>query len=174
MENIIAVGEELRKYFYESGLSFLSSVPQRRIQEMILAMAQKGYSGKMADCDELRTGHRTTYGHFLSKGKWDHEKVETIQRHKSFQTILSVAEKANQPVYLSIDDTVVPKKKPSRRAAHPMGGKRVALFPPGRQKGIWLSNTFCHRQHRQQYIMLQFAPLLPRAWNESGYDRGSD
>ena len=122
MENIIAVGEEFRKYFYESGLSFLSSVPQRRIQEMILAMAQKGYSGKMADCDELRTGHRTTYGHFLSKGKWDHEKVETIQRHKSFQTILSVAEKANQPVYLSIDDTVVPKKKPSRRAAHPMEG----------------------------------------------------
>lgn len=122
MENIIAVGEELRKYFIESGLNFLPSVPQRRIQEMILAMAQKGYSGKMADCGELRTGHRTTYGHFLSKGKWDHEKVETIQRHKSFQTILSVAEKANQSVYLSIDDTVVPKKKPSRRAAHPMEG----------------------------------------------------
>ena len=122
MENIIAVGEELHKYFFESGLNFLPSVPQRRIQEMILAMAQKGYSGKMADCGELRTGHRTTYRHFLSKGKWDHEKVETIQRHKSFQTILSVAEKANQPVYLSIDDTVVPKKKPSRRAAHPMEG----------------------------------------------------
>ena len=42
MENSITVGEELRKYFYESGLDFLSSVPQRRIQEMILAMAQKG------------------------------------------------------------------------------------------------------------------------------------
>ena len=36
MENGIPVGEELRKYFYESGLNFLSSVPQRRIQEMIL------------------------------------------------------------------------------------------------------------------------------------------
>lgn len=173
MENIIAVGEELHKYFFESGLNFLPSVPQRRIQEMILAMAQKGYSGKMADCGELRTGHRTTYRHFLSKGKWNHEKVEKIQRHKSFQTILSVAEKANQPVYLSIDDTVVPKKTPPSCSAS-YGGNRVALFPPGRQKGIWLSNTCCHCQHRQQYIMLQFAPLLPRAWNESGYDRGSD
>ena len=122
MENSITVGEELRKYFYESGLNFLSSVPQRRIQEMILAMAQKGHSGKMTDCGELGMGHRTTYGHFLSKGKWDHEKVEAVQRQKSFQTILSVAEKANQTVFLSIDDTVVPKKKPSRRAARPMEG----------------------------------------------------
>lgn len=113
MENRITVGEELRKYFYETGLNLLSSVPQRRIQEMILAMAQKGHSGKMTDCGELGAGHRTTYGHFLSKGKWDHAKVEAIQRQKSYLTILSVAEKANQPVYLSIDDTVVPKKKPS-------------------------------------------------------------
>lgn len=122
MKNSITVGEELRKYFYETGLNFLSSVPQRRIQEMILAMAQKGHSGKMTDWGELGAGHRTTYGHFLSKGKWDHEKVETLQRQKSFQTMLSVAEKANQPVYLSIDDTVVPKKKPSRRASRPMEG----------------------------------------------------
>ena len=73
----------------------------------------------MTDCGELGAGHRTTYGHFLSKGKWDHEKVETVQRQKSFQTILSVAEKANQPVFLSIDDTVVPKEKPSRCAMRP-------------------------------------------------------
>lgn len=67
MGNSITAGEELRKYFYESGLNFLSSVPQRRIQEMILTMAQKGHSGKMVDCGELGAGHRTTYGHFLSK-----------------------------------------------------------------------------------------------------------
>ena len=67
MGNSITAGEELRKYFYESGLNFLSSMPQRRIQEMILAMAQKGHSGKMVDCGELGAGHRTTYGHFLSK-----------------------------------------------------------------------------------------------------------
>lgn len=35
MENSIAVGEELRKYFYENGLNFLSSIPQRRIQELL-------------------------------------------------------------------------------------------------------------------------------------------
>ena len=75
MDNIIAGSEELRKYLYEIGLNFLTGVPQRRIQEIILAMAQKGHSGKMQDCGELGAGHRTTYGYFLSKGKWDHEKV---------------------------------------------------------------------------------------------------
>ena len=50
MEHIITVGEELRKRFHENGFAFLSSVPQRRIQEMILAMAQKGHGGKMTDC----------------------------------------------------------------------------------------------------------------------------
>lgn len=60
MDTIIKVSEELRKSFYESGFTFLSSVPQRRIQERILAMAQKGHSGKMTDCEELGVSHRTT------------------------------------------------------------------------------------------------------------------
>ena len=122
MEQIITVRDELRKYFFESGLNFLSSVPQKHIQEMILAMAQKGYSGKMTDCSELNAGHRTTYGYFLSKGKWNHEKVEAVQSQKSFQTMLSVAQSTNEPLYMSIDDTVTPKKKPSSRAVHPMEG----------------------------------------------------
>ena len=36
MEHIITAGKELRKSFYESGFNFLSSVPQRRIQELLL------------------------------------------------------------------------------------------------------------------------------------------
>lgn len=78
----------------KKGFAFLSSVPQRRIQEMILAMAQKGHSGKMTDYAELGFGRRTTYGHFLSKGKWDHMTVEAVQRRNSFQSILSVAKSA--------------------------------------------------------------------------------
>jgi len=111
MSSNIACMDELSKYFYNSGLDFLTSVPQRHIKEMILAMAQKGHSGKMQDCGELGIRHRTTYGHFLSKGKWNHEKVEKMQQQKSFQTILSASKDSNQPIYLSIDDTVVAKKK---------------------------------------------------------------
>ena len=112
----------IRKYFCESGLNFLTSVPRCRIEEMILGMAQKGHTGKMGDYGELGVVHRTTYGHFLSKGKWDHEKVEKIQRKEDFRVIFSQAKKEKQPIYLSIDDTVVAKKKPSSRTKRPMEG----------------------------------------------------
>jgi len=36
--------------------------------------------------------------------------------------MLSVAQSTNEPLYMSIDDTVTPKKKPSSRAVHPMEG----------------------------------------------------
>lgn len=135
MEHIITVGEELRKRFHENGFAFLSSVPQRRIQEMILAMAQKGHGGKMTDYAELGFGYRTTYGHFLSKGKWDHMAVEAVQRRNSFQSILSVAKSAKQPVYLSIDDTVIAKRKhPGTRFAQ---RKVLAGIIP-----IWKENRY--------------------------------
>ncbi len=61
--------------FFEKHLDFLTSVPQRRMQGIILASCAKGNSGKMTDYAEVFPAHRTTYGHFLSKGKWDDEKV---------------------------------------------------------------------------------------------------
>ena len=122
MENIIAVGDELRRCFYKSGLDFLTGVPQQRIQEIILSMAQKGHTGKMTDCSEVGTAHRTTYGFFLSKGKWNHEEVKSVQRKLSFNAVLEEAQHTKQPIYVRIDDTVVAKKKPSSRAVHPTEG----------------------------------------------------
>ena len=66
---IIAPIEQIRKFFFEKHLDFLTSVPQRRIQEIILSSCKKGNSGKTVDYSESGTAHRTTYGHFLAKGK---------------------------------------------------------------------------------------------------------
>ena len=107
------------------------SVQRGRIQKIILAVAQNDYTGKMPDCSELGAAYRTVYGHFLAKGKWNHEKVEFVHRKNSFKAILPAAQSTNQPVYLSIDDTVVAKKKPSRRAVRPSEGmekKQVCGF----------------------------------------------
>ena len=73
---IIAAKEQIRKFFFEKHFDFLSSVPQRWLQEMILSSCVKGNSGKMADYAETVAVHRTTYGHFLAKGKWDDAKLE--------------------------------------------------------------------------------------------------
>ena len=66
---IITLKEQIRKFFFEKHLDFLSSVPQQRLQEIILSSCVKGNSGKMSDYAEVGPVHRTSYGHFLSKGK---------------------------------------------------------------------------------------------------------
>ena len=84
---IIAPIEQIRKFFFEKHLDFLTSVPQRHIQEIILSSCKKGNSGKMVDYGESGTAHRTTYGYFLAKGKWDDKRLEKTQKRESFQTI---------------------------------------------------------------------------------------
>jgi len=66
---------------FEKHLDFLTSVPQRRMQEIILARCAKGNSGKMTDYAEVFQVHKITFGHFLSKGRWDDEKVAQTQKH---------------------------------------------------------------------------------------------
>ncbi len=122
MERIVSLEEEIRKFFLKKHLDFLTSVPQRRTQEMILASCAKGNSGKMTDYAEVFPAHRTTYGHFLSKGKWDDKKVAQTQQRESLQTITELAESEQEPVFISIDDTVIPKTKPSSKAKHPTEG----------------------------------------------------
>ena len=122
MDSIITPKEQIRKFFFEKHLDFLTSVPQQRMQEIILSSCTRGNSGKLTDFADVFPVHRTTYGHFLSKGKWDEEKVAQIQESESFQTITKLAESQKAPVFFSIDDTVIPKTKPSSKAKHPTEG----------------------------------------------------
>ena len=122
MERIITLKEEIGKFFFEKHLDFLTSVPQQRIQEIILSSCTRGNSGKLVDFADVFPVHRTTYGHFLSKGKWDEEKVAKILESESIQTILKLAEPQKTPVFVSIDDTVISKTKPSSQAKRPTEG----------------------------------------------------
>ena len=119
---IITPKEQIRKFFFEKHFDFLSSVPQRRIQEMILSSCVKGNSGKMVDYAETGTVHRTSYGHFLSKGKWNDAKLEETQKRESFQSISELSNKNKTPLFVSIDDTVLPKTPPSSKAKRPTQG----------------------------------------------------
>jgi len=122
METIITPKEKISKFFYETGLDFLSSVPQRRIQEMILASGMKGNTGKTSDYADYGAVHRTTYGHFLSKGKWNESQVSSIQKSGVLKSIREKSERAPKPVYWKIDDTISEKKQPSKKALNPTEG----------------------------------------------------
>ena len=68
---ILTPKKQIHRFFFERQFVFWISVPQQRLQKIILSSFVKGNSGKMADYAETGTAHGTTYGHFLSKGKWD-------------------------------------------------------------------------------------------------------
>ena len=123
MVDIIAARKQVGKFFYEYGFNeILSSVPQNRLGEIISGLAMKGNQSKTTDFAELNQRVRTTYGHFLSKGKWDEEKVSQKQQEGAFRKLAELALARQKPLYLSIDDTVIEKKKPSSQAKRPMEG----------------------------------------------------
>jgi len=76
----------------------------------------------MVDYGESGTVHRTTYGHFLAKGKRDDKRLEKPQKHESFQTISELAHQNETPFFVSIDDTVLTKTVPSSKAKRPTQG----------------------------------------------------
>ena len=76
----------------------------------------------MVDYAETGTVHRTSYGHFLAKGKWDDAKLEERQKRESFQAILELSRKNKASLFISIDDTVLPKTVPSSKAKRPTEG----------------------------------------------------
>lgn len=123
MVDIIAARNAVGKFFYSYGFGkILSGVPQNRLAEIICSLAMKGNQSKTTDFAELKQGFRTTYGYFLSKGKWDEEKVSQRQQEEALRKASEIALAKGEPVYLSIDDTVIEKKKPSSRAVRPMEG----------------------------------------------------
>lgn len=87
-----------------------------------MGLAMKGNQSRTTDFAELNQCCRTTYGHFLSTGKWDEAKVSEKQRQEGFRVVSQLAVERGAPVYLSIDNTVVEKKKPSSKAKRPMEG----------------------------------------------------
>lgn len=57
---------------------------------------------------------------FCPKEKWDEKAVSQKQREGAFRKAAEMALAEQAPLYLSIDDTVIEKKKPSSQAKRPM------------------------------------------------------
>lgn len=64
--------------------------------------------------------HRTSLAHFLNKGKWDSDALETSLRQSVVEKVYQHSIKTNQPVLCIIDDTIASKTRPSSQAVHPM------------------------------------------------------
>jgi hypothetical protein len=122
MKSIITLKKKIVKFFEEKGFGFLTSVPQKRMQEMILSSGMKGNTGKTSGYAEHGSVSRTAYGHFLSKGKWDERQVSSIQKRETLSVVLNKSKKTGKPLYIKTDDTVCEKKPPSSKAKNPTEG----------------------------------------------------
>jgi len=122
MENSITPKEKISKFIQENGFDFLSGVAQRRITDIIEASGTKGNTGKTSDYAEYSDVHRTTIGHFLSKGKWNEAKVSATQQKNVMKTIEETSRNSGSPIYVKIDDTISEKKQPSSKATRPTEG----------------------------------------------------
>jgi hypothetical protein len=101
---------------------YFSQPVNRHITDFIAGAIQKGYRGKVNDLVELSFAscHRTTFGHFLSKGNWDESYLWKTMKNKVLQTIKQTARETRTPTFAIYDDTIAKKTKPSSQAIHPI------------------------------------------------------
>lgn len=93
-----------------------------KIIAILTAMALKGFTAKMTDIAEVAPCHRTTLSYFLSKSSWDDELVKAVIRCQSFKCIEQLSAETGTPIFISHDDTVNCKTKPSSQALRPIQG----------------------------------------------------
>jgi len=94
----------------------------RMIVAILTAMAVKGFTAKMVDIAEVTQRHRTTVSYFLSKSPWDDTPIKALIKSKTIKYIEQLSTQAGTPIFVSHDDTVNPKRKPSSQALRPMQG----------------------------------------------------
>ena len=101
---------------------YFSEPARKHITEFLTGASQKGYRGKVTDLVELgfASCHRTTFGHFLSKGIWDESYLWKAMKDIVLATVQKVAKQTTEPIFAIYDDTISKKTKPSSQASHPI------------------------------------------------------
>ncbi|MBE2909174.1 IS701 family transposase, partial [Anoxybacillus flavithermus] len=66
--------------------------------------------------------HRTTLSHFFTKSPWEEETLLRKLQQWVLHRVERSSKRENQPIFVSIDDTICQKTKPSSRATHAIQG----------------------------------------------------
>jgi len=113
----------IRKFIHNQKLEVIySRIIIKHIVSFLTAMAIKGYTAKMTDITEVSKCHRTTLSYFISKSPWDEKPLVELIRTQSYQHVEQLVRENAKPLFVSFDDTVNPKTKPSSRAKRPIQG----------------------------------------------------
>ncbi len=120
-DSILANNELINKFFEETRLDFYyTKTVVKHLKEFIVAATFKRFTAKTIDIAEVSVNHRTTIGHFLNKGVWDKKYVDNVIKKEVIRFMLNQSNNSGQPIFVSTDDTVNKKTKPSSQAKSPI------------------------------------------------------
>lgn len=118
---ILPSNQLVDKFFEEYKLDFYyPPTVIKHLKEFFIASTAKGFTAKTTDISEYSSNHRTTIGHFLSKGVWNEEYIDNIIKRETLSFTLFLSKEMEQPIFVSTDDTVNKKTKPSSQAKSPI------------------------------------------------------
>lgn len=123
--NRLAYHQGIHKFFMMLGLALHISKPVwKHLVHLVDALTTKRFSGTLTDVHHwsFHPNHRTTLSHFFTKSPWNEEKLLEKLQEWVLRQIERLAKRTNQPLFLSIDDTICQKTKPSSRATHAIQG----------------------------------------------------
>ncbi len=123
--NRLAHHQGIHKFFTTLGLALYFSKPvMKHLVHIVDAMITKGFSGTLTDLHHgsFHPNHRTTLSHFFTKSPWEEETLLEKLQQWILRRVERIAKQENQPLFVSIDDTICQKTKPSSRATHAIQG----------------------------------------------------
>ncbi|KJE27849.1 transposase DDE domain protein [Geobacillus kaustophilus] len=119
--NRFAHHQGIHKFFTTLGLALYFSKPVlKHLVHIVDAMITKGFSGTLTDLHHgsFHPNHRTTLSHFFTKSPWEEETLLRKLQQWILRCVERIAKQENQPLFVSIDDTICQKTKPSPRATN--------------------------------------------------------
>lgn len=113
---------------------YFSKPALHHIKHFVDGMLSTGFTGTLTDIhrESLHERDRRTLSHFLTHGNWDSSYLKRIVQRVAFQQIKAFAQRDHSPIFVTLDDTVCEKTKPSSQATHTIQG---ASFQHSHLKG---------------------------------------
>jgi len=118
---IISEKSPITTFLRELHILLLLTLPQiKHIVEFIASSSKDNFHGKVVNIEKLSPSHRTSIGKFLSKSSWNEKLVlKAIQKY-AIKRIWEYSNATNNPIYITIDDTISKRTKPSSKAKRPI------------------------------------------------------
>lgn len=116
MKTIIEKFEAINNFFMELEIFDNFSIPTIRHLKGILLAIILGVGGKMTRISKVTMSDERTISAFLNNQKWDEDILDTVIKKAAYAKILDIAQKTNNPIIVSADDTAKELARPSSEA----------------------------------------------------------